>query len=387
MKKRKVLVITSLVVVAALLVGVGLSKSGTKSEVVKTATVTKGDLKSYLSTNAIIQSKNTKNYVGAAQLPVKSVKVKVGDNVKKGQVMLEYDIYDLNASVTQAKLQYNNAVLQKSELLSQKEQLDDNIEKLDNQIKELEGSKNPSDALQLQTLKQKRDALQPISDEKLKLMDNSVSLAKVALDSANSKLEKYKGGIVADFDGVVTALNAIEGATLNPAQPAVTLQQLDNLKAVMSLGKYDSLKVKVGQEAILKNGSKLYKGEVSFISPAAAKAVSMGGQDTSLQAEIDILDEDADLKVDFDANVDILLGSIKDAVKVPVESIKYEKDVGSYVFKVVDGKAKRVVVKPGLQSDMEAQITEGLSVGDTIVLNPSMSIKDGTEVRTNEGEK
>ncbi len=388
MKKRKAIIITCVILALVLIFGaMAASRRGTKSEVVKTAAVLKGELKSYLSTNAVIKSKETKSYIGVSQFTVKKVYVELGDKVKKGKTMLEYDLYDLYNSVKQARIQYNNAVLQRKELLNQQNQIEDTAVDLDKQIKKMESSTNPADLLQLQSLRQKRDSIQAISDEKLKLMDNSISLAKLGLDSAESKYDRYKGGMTAEFSGVVTALNAVEEGSLSPAQPAIVVQQLDNLKAVMSLGKYDALKVKNGQEATLKYGDNLYNGKISFINPAAAKSVSITGQETSLDAEIDILDEDPGLKVDFDVNVDILLGSVKDSVKLPIESLKYDKDGKAYVFKVAGGKAKQVSVKLGIQSDTEAQVLEGLVLGDAVILNPGISIKDGTAVKSDEGEK
>ncbi|MHB1125414.1 MAG: efflux RND transporter periplasmic adaptor subunit [Bacillota bacterium] len=384
---KKTLVIIGVIVVVLVLVAVAVGRGGGKPQIVKTAAVTRGDLKSYLSTNAVIKSKNMKSYVGTAQLPVRKVHVEVGDTVRKGQVMLEYDLYDMNTSMQQAKLQYDNALLQRNDLLNQKRHLDQTIGDLDQQIEELKESNNPADAVQLQALKQKREALQPISGNKIELADNAVSLAKLAYNSAASRYEKYKSGIVAGIDGVVTELYAAEGAMLNPAQPAVVIQQLSDLKATVSLGKYDALKVKVGQEALLSYGERTYQGVVSFISPAAVKAVSMTGQEKSLEADIDIQDAQPGLVLDFDVNADILLGSVNDVLKIPVECIKYDKSEGGYVYKLVDGKAKLVKVKLGLQSDMEAQVLEGLSLGDTVILNPGISIEDGTPVRTNEGGK
>lgn len=383
MKKRKGLIVTGIIfIVFVLLIGMAAARRGSKPEMVKTTNITTGDLKSYLSTNAAIKSQNSKNYMGASQLTIKIVNVKVGDHVAKGKVMLEYDLSDLKNNLDQAKIQYSNAELQRDELKKQKDQLDQAINDLDKQIKQLETSKNPSDAVKLQSLQQERGSLQPISNEKIKLSDNSVSLAKLALDSAKSKYYKYAYGIVSEFDGVVTALNATAGSSVSPAQPVIVVQQLDNLKAVISLGKYDAAKVKLGQEVNIKSGENTYKGAVSFLSPAATELA----QETSLTAEINILDKSPDLKVDFDTNVDILLGSVTNAVKVPVECIQYDKDGKSFVYKLVDNKAKKVEVRLGLQSDVESQVIEGLSAGDTVILNPSLSLKDGSKVKVSKGD-
>ena len=352
MGKRKVLAIAGVLVVIALLLAItALNRRGGKAEAVRTIKAAEGDIEAYLSTNATIKSRNARNYFSALQLPVKSVKVKAGDPVTEGQVMLEYDVYELEIAVKQARLQYNNAVLQKDELLRQKEQ---------------------------------QGSFQAISDEKIKLMDNSIALARLALDAAVSKYEKYRKGITADFDGVVTMVNAAEGQLSNAVQPAITVQQLNNLKAVMSLGRFDAPAVKLGQKASLKYGGRVYGGVVSFIGPAASETVTMTGKEAGVPVDIDILDEDKELKVDFDVNVDILTGSAKNTVKVPAECIEYEKNGDAFLYRVEAGKARRIHIEPGIQSDTEVQVVSGVSAGDTIILNPGMGIKDGTPVKTGE---
>lgn len=380
-KKRNTIIIV-IVITAAVFTGIMILRSREPgAEAVKTAAVTQGEIKSYLSTNATIKSKNVKAYFGASQFIVKSINAKVGDTVKKGEVLLSYDLSDLKTSLQQARIQYSNALLQKEDLINQKKELDNTIKSLDKRIEQLENYQNPSDAVQLQTLRQQRNSLQSVSDEKLKIMDNAAALAKLGLDTASSRYDKYRDGIVADTDGVVTAVNALDGSMLSPAQPAFIIQQLDNLKAVLSLGKYDSAKVKIGQKAVLKNGDKTYTGTISYIDPAAVTTSSLSGQSTTLKSDIDILNPDSNLKVDFDVNVDILLGSADNAVKIPIECIKYDKGGRTSVFKVVDKIAKQIDVKLGIQSDTEAQVIDGLSAGDIVILNPGISISNGTRVK------
>jgi len=49
---------------------------------------------------------------------------------------------------------------------------------------------------------------------------------------------------------------------------------------------------------------------------------------------------------------------------------------------VEEEKAKEKDVTLGLQSDIEAQVLEGLEEGEEVILNPRANIKDGTPVRT-----
>ncbi|WP_055669258.1 efflux RND transporter periplasmic adaptor subunit [Desnuesiella massiliensis] len=379
MKKR----IISIILGITILVGIGfftmrVKKSSVKE--VRVSDVSKGEVRSYLSTTAIVKSKQSKDYFGP-QLKISKVNVKLGDVVKKGQALISYDITDLDLQLKQAQIQYDNAILQRNELNNQKQDLNNKIKNLDDQIATLENSKNPSEQAMLSNLKQQRAALQPISSEKVKQVDNSVELAKASLENIKSKYNSVKDGVVADFDGAVTLLNAVEGAIGNPAQPLITIQDTNNLKAVVALGKYDAEKVKIDQDVVVKSSGKEYKGKVTFVNPAATKTQSISGADISLSAEIDILDSAENLKIDFDVDVDILLGNVDNTLKIPIESVKNDKSGKNLVYTNENGVVKEKEVKLGLKSDTQVQIVEGLTEGDKVVLNPSATLKNGDKVK------
>lgn len=420
MKKKIIIWVIIIAVIGGLLSLKIFTKDKGNFVTVKTGAVEQGEIKSYLSTTAVIKSKNSKDYY-PIQGKVKKVNVKLGDTVKKGQVLIEYEVQDLNAAVKQAQIQYDNALLSKkmltnnnndikskiADLDKQISDLDSKISELDKRIKDIQANGSPEDkALLLDTknplnpivmkqtaetskaqLKGTKDSLKPISKEQFKQADNAVELAKIALDSAKQNLSKMQDKITADIDGVVTALNVTEGsATMAGAQPAVTVQDVENLKAALSVGKYDADKIKAGQEAVIKSGDKEYKGKVSFVDPAAKKTVSPTGTETALGVEIDILDKAPDLKIDFDADIDILLGQVDNVLKVPAESIRTTKEEKTFIYVVEGDKAVEKEVKLGLQSDMEAQVAEGVKKGDKVILNPSENIKSGTFVKEASGD-
>lgn len=415
--KKKIIIWAIIIAVIGGFVFLRISaKNKNQYQSVKTAEVTQGDIKSYLSTTAIIKSKNSKDYYGL-QGKVKKVNVKVGDSVKKGQVLISYDVQDLGAQVKQAQIQYDNAILSKQILVNgnnditskiadldkQISDTDKQLADLDNQINTLKSSKNPVDLEKLQSqdsplakkptltakreqLKSARDSLKPVSSEQLKQSDNQIQIAKIALDTAKTALEKNQDSIVSDIDGVVTALNTAEGTTsMGAAQPAVSVQDLSSLKAVVSVGKFDANKIQLGQEAVIKSGDKKYKGKVSFMDPVAKKTVTPTGGDTTLGVEIDILDNPEGLKVDFDADVDILLGQVSNVVKVPAECVKTTKEGKSYVYVVEGDKAVEKSVKTGIQSDMEMQIMEGINKGEKVIPNPANTITNGVLVKDSLG--
>ena len=380
MKKKTVIYGLILVGIVSGVFLINQKNNNKKIATVKTSIATIGELKSYISTTATVKSKSSKEYYGL-QSKIKKVNVSVGAQVKIGDTLVSYETQDLTSPVSQAQLQYDNAILQKNDLYNQSDDIKNKISNLDKEIKDLEASSNPADVAKLETKKQQRNALSPISNEKLKQTDNAVKLAEIALNSAKKVLADNKSTIVATNAGVVTALNAVEGSIGNAAQAIVVVQDVQNLKGVASLGKYDAVKVKVGQEVVVNTGSATYKGKISFIQPAAKITVGATGSETTLDVEIDILDKSPDLKIDFDVDVDILVESVARAIKIPSESLKVEKGNKNSVFVVKDNIVHEIKVDIGTQSDTEVQITKGITKGEKVILNPSTSIVEGTIIK------
>lgn len=384
MKKKKLLILAIIVIIIGGYVLI-MANSQTKTNLpIKAAMVRKESIQTILSTNALIQSQKTKEYIGSSQYTVETVYVKVGQKVKEGDVLLAYDLTDLSLAVQQAQLQLDNAYLNKAELLDQKNQLEEDILELDQQIYALNGSTDPQDVANVQSLIQKRKSIQSISQEKLKLMDNSIALAELNLKSSEDRLAKAQKGLIAEFDGVVTEVNAVEDTQLSMAQAAFVVKQLDNLKGVIKVGKYDAEKIRLGQRVTLKNTGNTYQGVVAFIDPAAKKEMGMSG-DATLQMEINIENADDNLKIDFDINADILIAESTNTLTVPMECLIFDRDENASVFLVKDGKALLTPVTVGIQSDTRVEIISGLSEGDHLVVSPSDTLVDGTLVSI-EGE-
>ena len=58
-----------------------------------------------------------------------------------------------------------------------------------------------------------------------------------------------------------------------------------------------------------------------------------------------------------------------------------QDDRGTYVFRVVDGRGRRVAVTTGLQNDQWIEITSGLSAGEVVVAVGNYELRDGMPVR------
>ncbi|KRU24847.1 efflux RND transporter periplasmic adaptor subunit [Clostridium botulinum] len=350
--KKKTIIITGVVLLIGLFVILGIFKSKKNSNIsVKTIKVTKGNVESYLSTTGNVVSKNKKEYFGG-QAKVKKVNVKVGDKVKKGQSLLNFDMSELENDRQVAQMEYDNAISQKKALKTQKNS--------------------------------EQNKMNSITSSQIEQVENAVRLAELKLESVNDKINESEE-TVADIDGIVTEVNAQAGGiSTGQGQPLVVVENVDDLKVAVSLGKYDSTKVKKGMKAFVKNDDKKYEAKVDFIAPTAKKTVKEagGGNDTTLDCEIYLSKNNTkDLRIGFDVDVDILLGESKNVLKIPLESIKTDKYNKSHVYVVEEGKVKEKPVQLGTQSDMEAEIISGLKSGEKVILNPNASIKTGVSVQ------
>ena len=390
MRKKWIFGIIAAVIIAAVAVSVvtgkgplGIFKSNGKGEIVKTAIVKKNDVNAYLSTTAVIKSKYKNEYYSQQAKTVK-VNVSVGDKVKDGKVLIVYEKQDTSTQVSLAQIQYNNAVLSRSELRNQNNDIKNQIKDLESQIKDLKLSPDPTAQAKIDSLKQQKASLKPISSQKFKQADNAIESARISLNSAKRNNSKNINQIISKSDGVVTELNAVVGSMGSGAQIAVVVQDLTSLKAVVTLGKFDASKVQIGQSAKISIGKssstniiKTVSGTVSFIDPAAK--LSPTG-DATLGVEVDILEQTDALKIDFTADIDILTASATSAISIPSECIRYEKGGRALVYVVKDGVIEIREAQLGVVSETYTQILKGVIVGEKVVLNPTTVLVNGTQV-------
>ena len=107
MKKKKVVKIVTWSVVGLLVVGYFGLSSYQKSmylPTVRAGAVSYQDIDAYLSTSATIASPDSMTYYAPPNSQVKAVHFKLGDSVKQGDMIAEFDLTDLNNQIRLAQL-------------------------------------------------------------------------------------------------------------------------------------------------------------------------------------------------------------------------------------------------------------------------------------------
>ena len=92
------------------------------------------------------------------------------------------------------------------------------------------------------------------------------------------------------------------------------------------------------------------------------------------------------------ATTDIITSQRDSILSVPIQAMGRRKVKGEEtqtVFVVKDGKAHLTPVKTGISSDVNTEVLEGISVGDTVITGPYKvlsKLKDGDKVHGSSGE-
>ena len=224
-----------------------------------------------------------------------------------------------------------------------------------------------------------------VSDSQVKLLDNSIRAADLALTTARNRLVSAKGVLTAEFPGIVTYVGAVEGSYATVQTAAVTIKDDRTVYVAVELVQNDALKVSPGMPANITYGGKEYSGSLSYLNPAATSSqspltgVSVSTGEPTLGAKVKV-DSPQGMIIDFSADVEITLDERTDVVSVPVEAVKFKKGGITTVFTVENGIATEKEFEAGLSSVSAVEVLSGLEAGAMVVLNPPEGLASGEAV-------
>ena len=201
-------------------------------------------------------------------------------------------------------------------------------------------------------------------------------LTELESTDAIADIEAAIGGVKADFSGVVTELGTDKGATVAPGTKIMTIESTDDVRVDIQISKSDLSKVKEGQKVDITIGANTYEGEVTHIS---GTAVNNASGVPVVDAKIKIKNPDSGIILGVEASNKIHTDKAEGVIVVPYEFIGTDSE-GDYVFVIENGLLVRRPVTIGLSTSTDAEITEGLTEGETIVTTDPSTLIEGTKV-------
>lgn len=201
-------------------------------------------------------------------------------------------------------------------------------------------------------------------------------MENIASQETLNAISETESGILAEFDGVVTEMNAVEGKTPAVGEQLFKLESTEDVKVSISISKYDLEKLKVGQKATVTIGGMVYDGEVSKIDKMATKNASGA---SVVNADIKIVNPDENIFLGVEAKISVSTSKSEDALLVPFSAVNSDME-GDFVYAVENGVIVKKPVQTGISSDLNIEIVEGLKEGDQVLTEVSGNIAEGMEV-------
>jgi len=280
--------------------------------------------------SATIEGEVVNNIAPSAPTRIEKILVEVGDNVRKGQKLVQMD----ESNLKQLELQIKNQEVE--------------FNRIDQLYKVGGVSKSEWDNMSLQ-LEVNRTAYQ-------NLLTNTQ--------------------LVSPIDGVVTARNYDNG-DLYSGQPILVVQRITPVKLLINVSEQHFSKVKVGDAATIELDAypgEEFSGRISLIYP------TVDAMTHTFTVEIAVSNQDRKLRPGMFARVRLNLGTENRVVVPDMAIVKRAGSGDRFVYVYEDGKVTYSKVELGQRLSDRYELVSGVENGAYIVVAGQSKLSDGIEV-------
>jgi HlyD family secretion protein len=217
----------------------------------------------------------------------------------------------------------------------------------------------------------------------------TVARTEYELQLARARLKPSSGGgrtvdVVAPVDGVVLKRVRESASVVPVGDPLLEIGDPRNLEIVSDLLSTDAVRVSPGDEVSIEQwgGNQPLEGRVRRVEPSGFMKVSaLGVEEQRVNVIIDFADEGESARIGDGYRVEVRIVIWRDpaALKVPVGSL-FRRGEDWATFLVDNRRARLQPVQLGQRNDREGQVLKGLSEGQTVVLFPPDTLRDGARV-------
>jgi membrane fusion protein (multidrug efflux system) len=219
-----------------------------------------------------------------------------------------------------------------------------------------------------------------VSTEEYEKVVNDLATARAAEGMAKLNLSYTR--VVAPFTGRVVTRRVNEGQTVNIGTSLFILSDFNPLLARVHVPAKEFNKLKPDQpvDLVLESSGTKLRGRIKLVSP------TIDPSSGTIKVTVEITQYPSGVRPGDFAQVQIVTEQRTSATLVP--KIALVNDRGEQVLYVsqADTTAERRVVEVGFQDDLNAQIMQGLDIGERVVVKGQRSLKHGSAIKVLEGE-
>ncbi len=205
--------------------------------------------------------------------------------------------------------------------------------------------------------------------------------------SVEAELEKFRDDaartdIRAPVAGKVLRIQKKSAQFVTSGTSLLELGNVSQLELVIDVLSRDALNIKAGNTILINRGQDMQplRGKVRLVEPAAFTKISaLGVEEQRVNVIGDFVSSSRSFGDAYRVDVQIVVWENKDVLQLPLSAL-FRCDKSWCVFVVKNGKANRRQIKIGHRSDLSAEIQQGISKGEEVILHPTKQINHGSPV-------
>lgn len=322
-----------------------------------------------LSTPAVIQAvgrfqpSKEANVISVVPGVIKEIR-KIGDTVKAGEIVTLVDSKPLTERL---RLNETAVKVAAAKLQAVKGRLEETEKKLA-VVREAYGKE----------LIARRD---------LEVMKTAAETAQVENERAQAQLAQSEAAlaqtryllaltrVVAPVSGIVASRAVEPGASVAAYARVMSLADPTMMRVVIRLPAAEARLVHAGIAVIVRVpalGGKVFDGSVSH--------VTMGGEENTSTAEIEVRNTDGTLKPALEVFVSVPLEQERERITIPHAAV-FELQGKSCVYVIQDGKARLRCITTGAQESGDIVVTSNLAEGERVVVEGQSKLRPDHSIR------
>lgn len=377
MTANKIILIVLIVSVAVALPFINRTVFGTDTKSVEVANINKRVISPSILASGFLAHEEEVMLSSEIIGKVAALYVEEGENVDKGQLVLQVDDKNLLASLeqSQAAVRLNTIDIERQEV------------RIDNLRRQYERTNSLHER-------------KMVGQEEFEAIGNQLALAEIDLKSSQERLlqsraqleqvndQLSKTQIVSPLDGVITSLDikvgetAIASSTNIPGSSLMTIANPQSIYTEVLVDEADVANIEVGQRAeivAIAYPDQPMQGIVRYIANTAK--VEPGRQGLTFTVKIDIIDAgDVVLRPGMSCRAEIFTRQDQEVAAVPIQAVIFEEDRSElrsdyYIFINENGVARKNRVEVGLSDDEYQELVTNIEDDIEIIVGPNRELR------------
>ncbi|RLM15313.1 efflux transporter periplasmic adaptor subunit [Gibbsiella quercinecans] len=346
-----------------------------------TVPVRNGDIENTILAAGKLDAIDRVNVGAQVSGQVKSLKIKVGDHVHKGQLIAEIDDLPQRNELRNAEAALNVAYAQQLAKQAALKQVEAEFHRQRRMLSDNASSQQDYESAEATLATTQADLL---------ALKAQILQAQIEVD--NKKLALGYTKILAPMDGTVIAVITQQGQTVNANQTAPTiakLAKLDVMHIKAQISEADITHVTIGQKAyftIFSEPGERYNAILRSVELAPESVMqddalsvsqsSSGSDNPSVyyNALLDVPNAENKFRIAMTAQVSILRAEAKNTPLIPLQAVS-NKPGGKREVLILgaDDKPQAREITTGITNNVDIQVLAGLKPGERVVLSSTQN--------------